>query len=72
MERDLGGAGTIESVVTAGEETRLRHWLGARVWPLGRLVNGEELVEQVTGQTLSAAPFLRYLNAKVEALRAPA
>jgi carboxypeptidase Taq len=72
MERDLGGAGTIEAAVTAGEEARLRHWLGARVWPLGRAVNGEELVEQVTGEALSAAPFLRYLNAKVEALRAPA
>ena len=72
MEGDLGGAGSIEAAVGAGDEQRLREWLEAQVWPLGRAVNGEELVEQVSGQSLSAAPFLRYLQAKVGALRAPA
>jgi carboxypeptidase Taq len=72
MERELGGAGAIEAAIAAGEEQRLRQWLAVRVWPLGRAVNGEQLVEQVSGQALSAAPFLRYLNAKVEALQAAA
>jgi carboxypeptidase Taq len=35
---------------------------------LGRLVNGEELVQAVSGQPLSAQPFLTYLRAKVHAL----
>ena len=72
MERDLGGAGAIEAAVGAGDEQLLREWLGAQVWPLGRAVNGEELVAQVSGGALSPAPFLRYLRSKVEALRAPA
>jgi len=71
MERDLGGAGAIAGAIAAGEERRLQQWLGARVWPLGRSVNGEELVARVSGQALSAEPFLRYLRGKVEALQAP-
>ncbi len=70
MERDLGGAGSIAAAVVAGEEHRLQEWLGARVWPLGRSVNGEQLVARVSGQPLSAQPFLRDLRQKVEALQA--
>jgi carboxypeptidase Taq len=68
MEADLGGEGAIDAAIAAGEETRLRAWLGRRVWPLGRSVNGEELVAQVSGRPLSAAPFLAYLSRKLEAL----
>ena len=70
MEADLGGPGSIEAAVAAAEEQRLRDWLAARVWPLGRSVNGEELVARVSGRPLSAAPFLRYLRAKLAALQA--
>jgi carboxypeptidase Taq len=31
-------------------------------------VNGEELVQQVSGSPLSATPFLRYLRTKLELL----
>jgi carboxypeptidase Taq len=65
MERQLG---PIESVVGSGEELRLQHWLGEQVWPLGRSVEGEELVAQVSGAPLSSAPFLRYLGGKVDRL----
>ena len=54
--------------MAAGEEERLRGWLADRVWPLGRSVNGEELVQQVTGRPLGAEPFLTYLAAKVDQL----
>ena len=60
--------GPIETLIAAGDEASLRSWLGQHVWPLGRSVNGEQLVEQVTGRPLSAEPFLAYLRAKVEAL----
>jgi carboxypeptidase Taq len=70
MEADLGGAGAIEAAIAAGEEQRLRSWLAERVWPLGRSVNSEALVQQVSGAPLNAQPFLRYLSAKVEALQA--
>ena len=65
MERDLG---SLPELIAAGQEQQLRHWLAARVWPLGRSVNGEQLVQQVSGEPLSAAPFLRYLEEKVERL----
>jgi len=68
MERETG---SIEARVAAGEEAHLRRWLGENVWPLGRSVNGEELVERVTGSSLSAEPFLTYLGAKIERLLAP-
>jgi len=65
MEAQLG---PIESLVASGEEARLRGWLAEQVWPQGRLVTGEELVERVSGAPLSAEPFLRYLDHKVERL----
>ena len=67
MERQLG---PIEQKLAEADEASLRTWLADQVWPLGRRVNGEELVQQVCGERLSAAPFLRYLEAKVERLRA--
>jgi carboxypeptidase Taq len=68
MERETG---SIEAQVAAGDEANLRLWLKENVWPLGRSVNGEELVERVTGSALSAEPFLAYLNGKVQRLLAP-
>ena len=67
MERQLG---PIEQKVAEADEASLRTWLAERVWPLGRRVNGEALVQQVCGAALSAAPFLRYLEAKLERLQA--
>jgi carboxypeptidase Taq len=51
--------------VASGNEAVLQGWLGQHVWPLGRLVNAEELVRRVTGRPLDAQPFLTYLRAKV-------
>ncbi|MFN7228681.1 MAG: carboxypeptidase M32 [Synechococcaceae cyanobacterium] len=62
--------GPIETAIAAGEEGRLQGWLAGQVWPLGRAVNGEQLVEQVSGRPLAAEPFLTYLQAKVERLLA--
>jgi carboxypeptidase Taq len=70
MEQELGGQGAIEAAIAAGKESSLRDWLASRVYPLGRSVNAEELVEQVSGQRLSAAAFLRYLRNKLERLQA--
>ncbi|MFQ6538996.1 MULTISPECIES: hypothetical protein [Aphanothece] len=69
LERDLGGAGAIEDCVAQGEEERLQQWLARHVWPLGRQVDGEELVAQVCGSALSAAPFLAYLERKLGQLQ---
>jgi carboxypeptidase Taq len=65
MEAEIGPLG---AAIGAEEESALRAWLGQHVWPLGRLVNGEELVQTISGRPLSAQPFLTYLGSKVEAL----
>jgi len=69
MERDLGGCGSLERSIAAGRVEPLRQWLARSVWPLGRSVNSEQLVQQVSGEPLSARPFLDYLGQKVEQLR---
>ena len=65
MEQDLG---PMERPVANGEEGILRQWLQERVWPLGRSVDAETLVQRVSGHPLSAGPFLDYLTTKVEQL----
>jgi len=60
--------GPIEERIAAGDEAALRGWLAEAVWPLGRSVNGEELVAAVSGRPLSAEPFLAYLKGKVAQL----
>jgi carboxypeptidase Taq len=70
MESDSQGPGRIEAAIAAGEEGRLRQWFAARVWPLGRSVNGEQLVRQVSGRPLAADAYLRHLRGKVAVLLA--
>ncbi|NBW63515.1 MAG: hypothetical protein EBR33_10350, partial [Synechococcaceae bacterium WB4_1_0192] len=67
LEQELG---PIQALIHSGGEAELQAWLGRTVWPLGRSVNAEALVQTVSGQPLSARPFLSYLRAKVEELTA--
>lgn len=60
--------GPVEDRIAAGEEAALQAWLARTVWPLGRSVNGEELVQAVSGRPLSAEPFLAHLRHKVAQL----
>jgi carboxypeptidase Taq len=62
MEEEIG---PIEAVIAAGEPQRLQSWLARHIWPLGRAVNGAELVERVSGRPLSARPFLDHLGRKL-------
>ena len=65
MAADLG---PLPPLIAAGDEQQLRQWLAQHVWPLGRSVNAEQLVQQVSGRPLSAEPFLAYLRDKVDRL----
>jgi len=67
MERQIG---PIEQRLAAGEDRALLDWLRLHVHPLGRSVNGEELVERVSGAPLASSAFLRYLESKLELLSA--
>ncbi len=62
------GGRSIEGLIRSGDERELQSWLGQTVWPIGRAMNAEQLVEQVSGRPLSAEPFLAYLRTKLAAL----
>ena len=60
--------GPPEEHVARGDVQPLLSWLRQHVHPIGRVVNAEDLVEQVSGEPLSSAPFLRYLEGKLNTL----
>jgi len=60
--------GSMDGLISAGDEGAMRAWLRQSVWPLGRSVNADQLVERVSGRPLSAQPFLTHLRAKLAAL----
>ena len=60
--------GPPEDHVARGDVQPLLSWLRQHVHPVGRAVNAEDLVEQVTGAALSSTPFLRYLEGKLNKL----
>ena len=64
--------GPPEQHIEAGDVQLLLDWLRTRVHSVGRALNAEGLVQQVSGQPLSSEPFLRYLETKLEALSSPA
>ena len=63
--RDLGD---LDAQIGAGEFGPLRGWLTAHIYGHGRKFTAAELVERATGEPLSIAPYLAYLNAKYGAL----
>ncbi|MGC6482255.1 MAG: carboxypeptidase M32 [Synechococcus sp.] len=64
--------GAPEDHVARGDVTPLLAWLREHVHPVGRALNAEGLVQQVSGHALSSAPFLAYLESKLVALGATA
>ena len=65
MQSEIGSP---EEHVRRGDLSVMLCWLREKVHPIGRALNAEQLVEQVSGQPLSSAPFLNYLEAKLERL----
>ena len=51
----------------AGEFAPLREWLAEHVHRFGRRYLATELLERVVGEGLDPAPYLAYLEAKVQA-----
>ena len=62
--------GAPEEHIARGDVAPLLGWLRDHVHPVGRALNAEQLVQQVTGNPLSAQPFLAYLESKLERLQA--
>ena len=62
--------GSPEEHIREGDVTPLLGWLREHVHPIGRGLDAEGLVRQVTGRPLSSEPFLHYLETKIDALTA--
>ena len=59
---------SIDNLVSEGDYKRILSWLRKEIHPHGRRVNAEDLVRNVTGESLSSSPFLKYLEKKIELL----
>jgi carboxypeptidase Taq len=65
LEEDLG---KIENIIASKEISKILDWLRRNVHHHGRSLDSEELVEKVSGATLSPNYFLEYLDNKLEKL----
>jgi carboxypeptidase Taq len=63
--RDLGD---LDAQLGAGDFAPLRGWLTERIYRHGRKFTSEEVVRRATGEALSVAPYLAYLDAKYREL----
>jgi carboxypeptidase Taq len=54
----------LDEQISRGDFTGLFGWLRARVHSQGARLTLQELLREATGKTLSAAPFMRYLEGK--------
>ncbi|MCC7085277.1 MAG: carboxypeptidase M32 [Pirellulales bacterium] len=60
-DADLGG---LANQFAAGQFEPLRHWLREKIHRLGQCYTAGELVQRVTGESLSPAPLMRHLRGK--------
>ena len=58
----------LDSKIAAGNLRELREWLGKKVHRVGRRRTAAELIVDITGEELSAEPFMDYLVAKYTAV----
>ena len=60
-DRELGG---LEAMLARGEFHPLKEWLNAKIHQQGRRRLAPDLVERVSGESLSAAALMRHLRSK--------
>lgn len=60
--------GSLEDKIAGGDLKTLREWLREHIHQVGRARTADELVRDLTGQPLSAEPFIHYLEEKYRQL----
>jgi carboxypeptidase Taq len=60
--------GDVDAQMAAGEFTPLRRWLTDKIYAHGRKYTAEQTVRRATGESLSTAPYMSYLDTKYRAL----
>ena len=63
-----GDLGDVDAQMAAGEFGPLRAWLTDRIYRHGRKFTAEEIVRRATGEPLSIAPYVAYLDTKYRGL----
>jgi carboxypeptidase Taq len=58
----------LEAQIAAGQFADLHEWLRVHIYQYGRKLQAPDLLQQVTGQSLSAEPWLAYIRQKFGAL----
>jgi carboxypeptidase Taq len=61
LQEDLPDA---EGAIAQGDYRSIHAWLAGRIHTWGRRLDPPDLLKQATGDTLSAEPFLKYIEAK--------
>ncbi|MDR2101688.1 MAG: carboxypeptidase M32 [Treponema sp.] len=57
-----------EQAVSRGDFRDIHHWLRENIYRWGKRLDPPELLRRITGETLSAAPFLSYIETKYREL----
>ena len=65
MEMEIGAP---EQHIASGDVTPMLSWLRQNVHGVGRALNAEDLVQQVTGRPLDSTAFLRHHHEGLKAL----
>ncbi len=64
MERIRADLPNLDELIAQGQFQNLFAWLGEKIYSAGATLPASQLVRQVTGRPLSAAPWLRYVESK--------
>jgi len=68
FEQARADLGDLDSQFAGGDFLSLKKWLNEKIHQPGQKYRASELVENVTGKSLSHAPLIRHLKAKFEPL----
>lgn len=71
FEAAKGSIADLDERIEAGDHRPLRDWLRENIHRQGSRYQPDELLHRVTGSSLDAGPYLRYLRNKFENLRQP-
>ena len=68
LYRDEGGKDSVDRALSEGRLSVVSGWQDDRIWSKGRLSRPSDLVLGITGSTLDAGPYMRYLESKCSAI----
>ncbi len=68
MLDDLGGEERVENLLENGDYEEILKWQDVNIWHKGGIYLPKDLLLQVTGSTLDARPYTRYLANKFKSL----